>query len=208
MLAPTIGGLHEKVVDVLGCFWIAQDVVVSSSNITREKKALFLSIFLVVHFQQNLSASQDVTSIEIENAFRLCSEVGINTVAYFMIGTPVERTRADVADTIRYSIQLDPDFVMFNLLTPFPGTTLFDEGLRDGVLDLEPWTQFMRHPDESFKAQVWDEHFTREELRELLEGAYRKFYWRPKFVLRNITQIRNSTDFKRKATAGLRLLTG
>ncbi len=155
-----------------------------------------------------LRLKKDVTSIEIENAFRLCREVGIHTVAYFMIGTPVERTRSDVEDTIRYSIKLDPDFVMFNLMTPFPGTTLFDEGLRDGVLDLEPWTDFMRNPDESFKAQVWDEHFTREELREMLEGAYRKFYWRPRFVLRNLTQIRNPTDFKRKATAGLRLLTG
>jgi len=155
-----------------------------------------------------LRLKKDVTSIEIENAFRLCREVGINTVAYFMIGTPVERTRQDVEDTIRYSIKLDPDFVMFNLMTPFPGTTLFDEGLRDGVLELEPWTEFMRNPDEAFKAQVWDEHFTREELRDMLEGAYRKFYWRPKFVLRNITQIRNTTDFKRKATAGLRLLTG
>ena len=151
---------------------------------------------------------KDVTSLEIEHAFRLCREVGINTVAYFMIGTPVERTRQDVVDTIKYSIKLDPDFVMFNLMTPFPGTTLFDEGLRDGVLDLDPWMEFMRNPDESFKAQVWDEHFTREELREMLEGAYRKFYWRPKFVMRNITQIRNATDFKRKATAGLRLLTG
>jgi anaerobic magnesium-protoporphyrin IX monomethyl ester cyclase len=155
-----------------------------------------------------LRLKKDVTSLEIEHAFRLCREVGIHTVAYFMIGTPVERTRADVAHTIAYSIKLDPDFVMFNLMTPFPGTTLFDEGLRDGVLDLEPWTEFMRNPDESFKAQVWDEHFTREELRDLLEGAYRSFYWRPKFVLRNITQIRNATDFKRKATAGLRLLTG
>lgn len=155
-----------------------------------------------------LRLKKDVTSIEIENAFRLCREVGIHTVAYFMIGTPVERTRQDVVDTIQYSIKLDPDFVMFNLMTPFPGTTLFDEGLRDGVLDLEPWTNFMRAPDESFKAQVWDEHFSREELREMLEDAYRQFYWRPKFVLRNLTQIRNPTDFKRKATAGLRLLTG
>ena len=155
-----------------------------------------------------LRLKKDVTSLEIEHAFRLCREVGINTVAYFMIGTPVERTRQDVVDTIKYSIKLDPDFVMFNLMTPFPGTTLFDEGLRDGVLDLDPWMDFMRNPDESFKAQVWDEHVTREELREMLEGAYRKFYWRPKFVMRNITQIRNATDFKRKATAGLRLLTG
>ncbi len=155
-----------------------------------------------------LRLKKDVTSLEIEHAFRLCREVGIHTVAYFMIGTPTERNRDDVIDTIDYSIRLDPDFVMYNILTPFPGTTLYDEGVRDGVLDIEPWWRFMRAPDESFKAQVWDEYFTRDELRNLLDLAYRRFYWRPKFVARNLLQIRNLTDFKRKATAGLRLLAG
>jgi radical SAM superfamily enzyme YgiQ (UPF0313 family) len=155
-----------------------------------------------------LRLKKDVTSREIEHAFKLCREVGIHTVAYFMIGTPTERSREDVLDTIRYSIKLDPDFVMYNILTPFPGTTLYDEGLRDEVLDIEPWWQFMRAPNEEFKAQVWDEYFSREELRELLDLAYRRFYWRPKFVARNLFQIRNLTDFKRKATAGLRLLAG
>ena len=61
--------------------------------------------------------------------------VGVNTVAYFMIGTPVERTRQDVFDTIEYSIKLKPDFVMYNILTPFPGQPLYDEGVRDGVLN-------------------------------------------------------------------------
>ena len=153
-----------------------------------------------------LRLKKDVTSREIENAFRLCREVGIHTVAYFMIGTPVERSRQDVMDTIDYSIRLKPDFVMYNILTPFPGTTLYDEGLRDGVLDYEPWKEFMLQPNPEFKAQVWDEHFTREELRDLLHYAYRRFYWRPTFVVRNLFQIRNAADLKRKAQAGLRLL--
>jgi radical SAM superfamily enzyme YgiQ (UPF0313 family) len=153
-----------------------------------------------------LRLKKDVTSLEIESAFRLCREVGINTVAYFMIGTPVERTRQDVLDTIEYSIRLKPDFVMYNILTPFPGTTLFDEGVRDDVLHLDPWLKFMVDPTEEFKAQVWDEHFTRDELRDLLHFAYRRFYWRPRFVVKNVFQIRNVSDLKRKATAGLRLL--
>ena len=153
-----------------------------------------------------LRLKKDVTSREIEHAFALCREVGIHTVAYFMIGTPTERSRQDVIDTIDYSIRLKPDFVMYNILTPFPGTTLYDEGVRDEVLDLDPWLEFMRAPSEEFKAQVWDEYFSREELRELLNLAYRRFYWRPSFVLRNAFQVRNLNDFKRKATAGLRLL--
>jgi len=153
-----------------------------------------------------LRLKKDVTSREIERAFALCREVGIHTVAYFMIGTPTERSRQDVLDTIEYSVRLNPDFVMYNILTPFPGTTLYDEGVRDGVLELQPWIDFMHDPNERFKAQVWDEYFTRDELRELLNYAYRRFYWRPAFVMRNLLQIRNLNDFKRKATAGLRLL--
>lgn len=153
-----------------------------------------------------LRLKKDVTSREIERAFELCRQVDIRTVAYFMIGTPTERSRDDVMDTIEYSIRLRPDFVMYNLLTPFPGTALYDEGLRDGVLDIEPWLEFMRRPDESFKAQIWEEHFSREELREMLDLAWKRFYWRPEFVVKNLFQIRNLADFKRKATAGLRLL--
>jgi radical SAM superfamily enzyme YgiQ (UPF0313 family) len=97
---------------------------------------------------------------------------------------------------------------MYNIMTPFPGTALYDEGVRDGVLDLEPWLNFMQSPSEEFKAQVWDEYFTRDELRDLLNYAYRRFYWRPEFVVRNLFQIRNLNDFKRKATAGFRLLAG
>lgn len=155
-----------------------------------------------------LRLKKDVTAREIQYAFKLCREVGINTVAYFMIGTPTERTRQDVLDTIDYSIRLKPDFVMYNILTPFPGTTLWDEGERDGVLDPKPWFDFMVDPNEEFKAQVWDEHFTREELRDLLGYAYKRFYWRPTFVARNLFQVRNVSDLRRKATAGLRLLTG
>ena len=151
---------------------------------------------------------KDVTVAEIHNAFSLCREVGINTVAYFMIGTPVERRREDVMQTIQYAIDLDPDFVMFNILTPFPGTRIFDQGMESGVLDIEPWKSFMANPDEGFKAQVWEEHFTGAELREMLDTAYKRFYWRPKFVVRNLTQIRNPLDFMRKAKAGVRLLTG
>ncbi|MCB9793993.1 MAG: radical SAM protein [Alphaproteobacteria bacterium] len=155
-----------------------------------------------------LRLKKDVTAAEIEHAFKLCREVGINTVAYFMIGTPTERSYEDVMDTIDYSIRLDPDFVMYNILTPFPGTTIYDEGLRDGVLDIEPWKKFMAEPDEHFKAQVWDEYFTRAELRDMLNLAYRRFYWRPKFVVRNLMQIKSPKDLMRKATAGVRLLTG
>ena len=148
-----------------------------------------------------------VTILEVERAFDICRGLGVGTVAYFMIGTPTERGRLDVLRTIRYAIRLRPDFVMFNILTPFPGTRLFDEGVEEGVLKLEPWLCFMRDPRPDFRAQVWDQHFSRDELRELLALAYRSFYWRPRFVWGQVKELRNPRDLMRKAKAGLRLLT-
>lgn len=147
-----------------------------------------------------------VNLAEVENAFRLCREVGINSVAYFMIGTPTERTRADIVRTIDFSVALDPDFVMFNILTPFPGTTLFDQGLERGILRLEPWMDFIQRPNSGFKPQNWDEFFTMDELAEYLELAYRRFYLRPRFVARSLRQLSNWKDFQRKARAGLALI--
>ncbi len=148
-----------------------------------------------------------VTLEEVERAFSICHQLGMPTVAYFMIGTPTERTRLDVLRTVRYAIRLRPDFVMINVLTPFPGTPLFDEGVEAGVLKLQPWLDFMRDPRAEFQPQLWDEHFTREELRSLLAMAWRSFYWRPRFVMSQVKELRNPRDLARKARAALRLLT-
>lgn len=147
-----------------------------------------------------------VNLAEIQNAFRLCREVGIRTVAYFMIGTPTEKTRSDILHTIDFSVKLDPDFVMYNILTPFPGTTLFDQGLERQILKLEPWMAFIKEPHEGFVPQNWDEHFKTDELAEYLNVAYRRFYFRPRFILQSLKELSNAKDFLRKARAGLTLL--
>lgn len=149
---------------------------------------------------------KDVTVAEIEAAFRLCREVGIKTVAYFMIGTPSERTRVDVKHTIDFSIRLNPDFVMYNVLTPFPGTRLFEQGVDSGVLSPEPWTAFFRSPHEDFRPPLWDEFFDPAELSALLHLAYRKFYFRPALILRNLRGLASIREFTRKSRAALSLL--
>jgi radical SAM superfamily enzyme YgiQ (UPF0313 family) len=147
-----------------------------------------------------------VTIAEIEACFRVCRKVGMSTVAYFILGTPVERTRQDIHRTIEYSIRLAPDFAFYNLLAPFPGTVLFEEGVAEGVLRREPWEEFLRRPYASFRAPLWEQHFTRRELQGFLRYAFRRFYGRPRFILRNLLQIRDLGDLRRKVRAGVKLL--
>ncbi|MBN1335519.1 MAG: B12-binding domain-containing radical SAM protein [Deltaproteobacteria bacterium] len=149
---------------------------------------------------------KDVTLEEIRTAFRLSRKVGIRTVAYFLLGTPTERTRRDVLRTILFSIRLDPDFALYNILTPFPGTRLYDEGVEEGVIRDDAWRAFLRSPTPEFRAQTWDRHFSADDLERFHRLAYRVFYGRPRFLARNLLQIRSAADLERKARAGLRLL--
>ena len=133
-------------------------------------------------------------------------KAGIVSVAYFMLGCPGDRTRQDVEGTIDFAIDLDPDLALFNVLTPFPNTPLFDQGVEAGVVDPEPWADFLRSPDAGFVPAPWTEHLSAEELAELLERAYRRFYFRPKLMLRQLAGTRDLSTILRKARVGLGLL--
>ena len=52
----------------------------------------------------------------------------------------------------------------------------------------------------------WTEHLTKEEILELLKLAHRKFYFRPKFIARQVLNLKTSTEFKRLASGANNLV--
>lgn len=117
-------------------------------------------------FSKKSSANQAVEAV------RLLKENGIETLAAYILGAPDE-TRESIEKTIRFSIRLDTGGVQYTLLTPFPGTKLYEE-MHDRLLTSD-WDLFdCTHP------VVRSDHLSPEELNELLFKAYKSFYLRPK----------------------------
>jgi len=146
-----------------------------------------------------------ITLEQVREAFKMTKEAGISTLAYFMIGSPTE-TRQDILQTMEFAKALEPDFVHITILTPFPSTALYNQGLREGVLERDFWQEFATHPSEGFEPRYWEKELTREELLELLDQAYRSFYLRPTYVVRSLFETRSLGEIARKAKAGLKLL--
>ncbi len=147
-----------------------------------------------------------VTLDEIEQAIRLARHHGIVSAAYFILGCPHEPTVADVWSTVRFAIRLDPDFAMFNLLAIYPDTELFDEAVTKGLVRGDLWTRFVRDPQPDFSIPLWEEHLDRQTLQRLLEKAYRRFYFRPAPILRNLRELSSFAELRRKSEAALSLL--
>jgi radical SAM superfamily enzyme YgiQ (UPF0313 family) len=113
--------------------------------------------------------------------FRVCREVGIETRAFCMIGFP-EETPAMADETLALVDSLDPDQVQFCAVTAYPGTPLHEmlRGTRE--FDYASMT--------GFQALEGNEHMTAAEIEAKIREGYRRFYRRPKRVLRELRDPR------------------
>jgi radical SAM superfamily enzyme YgiQ (UPF0313 family) len=109
-------------------------------------------------------------------------------------------------NTIDFAKELDPDFVHFSVLTPFPATAIYYKALEEGRFDHDYWAEFAKNPTADFKPKLWEEYMSRDELIDLLKFAYKSFYLRPKMVMKNMSFTHSPIDFFRKAKVGLRML--
>lgn len=93
------------------------------------KKANFWLIFYGVENgnQQMLDRmKKGITLEEIERAFRLTHEVGLKTIASFMIGN-IEETKQTAKESITLAKRIRPSYAGFTIAIPLPGTELREE---------------------------------------------------------------------------------
>jgi radical SAM superfamily enzyme YgiQ (UPF0313 family) len=146
------------------------------------------------------------TTQKVRQAFEWCRELGIVTVADFIIGLPFERTVADVRRNLDFLIGLDPDYAQISILTLYPNTELYDQAVAKGIVDHKRWQAWVLDPKPGFHVDHWTEHHDLATLTKLQKSAYRRFYFRPIYILRSILAVRSFYEFGAKAMGALKLL--
>jgi len=142
---------------------------------------------------------------KIEQAFKWCRELGILTVADYIIGQPFEKTKEDVRANIDFLMKLDPDYAQVSILTLYPNTEIYDQAVAQGIVEAGRWQEFARHPVKNYVVDHWDEFLTLAELTELQKEAYHKFYFRFKYIMRRVLKTRSIYEFVSKASGALKL---
>ncbi len=80
-------------------------------------------------------------------------------------------TRQSIAELRKFANELDPDLVMFGILTPFPGTEIFHEAEQNGWITDRNWTHY-----DMIHATMPTETLSVKEVQEELYTCYRVFY--------------------------------
>lgn len=117
-------------------------------------------------------------------------KAGISPFGYFLIGAPGE-TRESARKTIDFAKTLPLDFAIFNCLTAFPKTELYEKYYQPFV-ENDFWADYIRKPKPvtDFMGRPWTD-IPHEELQQIAHGAMLEFYFRPIQILRAVKTVRS-----------------
>ena len=120
---------------------------------------------------------------------------------FWVFGAPDE-TRDTVLASIKFAKKLNPDIAHFNVMTPYPDTEIYKMAVAEGVFDADRSKYFSigEHPVYETK------YLSKEDLAKLLKKAHREFYFRPSYILRALSRVRNPRHFLRLFKSGFELL--
>jgi radical SAM superfamily enzyme YgiQ (UPF0313 family) len=133
-----------------------------------------------------------IESTRIRSLFETCRRLGIETMAFFIIGLPGE-TESTVEETVRLALELTPDVVQFTAATPYPNTPYYEQLKAEGLLS-EDWSLFT-----SRAPVIGTKDLDSEKLQGLIEKAYRRFYFRPRYLFMRLRKLKSGHEAVRAA---------
>ena len=107
-----------------------------------------------------------ITLEQSRRAVTVARQAGLISIGHFVLGFPGE-TRETLRQTIRFSREVNPDFVEFYIATPFPGSRLF-ESMKT---ELPPDWRKIRYDYDPYRYPF--------DLAKARRRAYLGFYLRP-----------------------------
>ncbi len=102
------------------------------------------------------------------NIIKMTKKLGIKVHLTFCFGFQGE-TKDTIKNTIDYGLSIDPDSVQFSILTPFPGTRLFEELDKQGRILTKDWSKYDGH----YRCVFKPDNLSATDLEESKRMAYR-----------------------------------
>ncbi len=119
-----------------------------------------------------------ITMAQIREGMKRVKKSGIRSACFFMIGFP-ESTEKDMREIQEFARELAPDYPLFHITAPYPGTKLYDQVRNDPKV---------RFSDKSLFPEAVEANFTLSDLKRITRSAYLKYYTRPSYILGRVAK--------------------
>lgn len=136
--------------------------------------------------------NKGITKEQIREAVKLTKKAGLVASGSFIIGLP-EESKETIEETVKFAISLKADYVQFAIAAPFPGTALYEQVKREGLLCVNSWSDF----DGCHGPAIRTRYLSKRELSGVLRKIYLKYYTSPAIIWQNLSMCRSTEDIAR-----------
>ena len=125
---------------------------------------------------------------QAEDATKRARKAGIDViVASFILGAPSE-TIEEIQHTLDFAQKIHVDIPQFNILATFPGTDIWEELKKQGLLDEE------KHWETGVMvSEVSPDAVPRKKIEQMVHDAYQRFFVRPDYIVKELIKIGTSS---------------
>lgn len=149
------------------------------------KKAGCIYVQLGIESGNTAVLQQLGKKISKETMLRTCmnlKRIGLHYFNSFMIGNPMD-TKETVMETIDFALQLDSIMAGFNILIPYPGTAIFKKYYQKDFENNNDWGKW-NYITPDIPIDYRHTALGKKELDQLRKFAIRKYYLRPRQIIR------------------------
>jgi len=176
--------------------WFCQvNVANLDEELMREmKKAGCHTLFIGVESGDERMLKLMKKAVNLDKArqvFKAARKIGLKAQAFFMLGLPGE-TQESIKKTIEFAKELRPFSAQFAVAIPHPGSPLYGVCMEKGWLKFNSWEDF-----DACEPMIETDTFTKKEIAEARNRAYREFYFRPRYMLDILWSTRSLSEWKR-----------
>jgi anaerobic magnesium-protoporphyrin IX monomethyl ester cyclase len=118
-----------------------------------------------------------IAELHQEEIIRICERLGIKVFGFYILGF-LQDTPKTMQSTIDYAKRLNTYMAQFDVMTPYPGTKYYDT-VQDRLVT-QDWKQYT-----TYRPVLRLDHSSSEEVLYFKRKAYREYYCRWSWLLKN-----------------------
>jgi anaerobic magnesium-protoporphyrin IX monomethyl ester cyclase len=172
-------GLVARNLDIYWWCFSRSDIIIKNEEMVRHMARSGCRYVFMGIESANDSILKDygktMKSADSGKAVEMLKDYGIETMGSFIIGWPGETLRM-IKETIRVSKRIGLGGVQFSILTPYPGTAIYEK-YRDRIVERD-WEKF-----DCFHPVMNLDYLSSSDVQRMLRRAFFSFYFTPKRIL-------------------------
>lgn len=136
--------------------------------------------------------------LTVKKVIGWCKKYKIQVKGSFIIGLPGD-TESTIEETISFAKSLPLTAVNFSFPVPHPGSSFYDIAIQSGTFNHDDYENMSSHSSIPVYAP---QGISLEWLKKRQKQAYKEYYFRPAFILRQVLSIKSFEDIKRYTKIG------